>query len=323
MEKEKFTKAQIYRPRDCKDKMLHDLKHGKTKGSTTYNDTLDDAWKWKKQESNIWTGYANEGKSLFLKQLCLIKALKDKWRFAFSAPEDFPAHDFYDDIIHTLTGKSTDKDHPNCIDKETYEQAFNLIEDKFVFVYVPPPHNTIKGILEDFKNLCKEEQIDGCIIDPLLKFAWPKDFPDNYERYASYIGSLFVDFCRETNTSSHLIMHQVTPTFDTMGKNQDGSEKKRYSEPSMYRVKGGGSWADGFDNVLSIWRPNYAFDKVDPTVQFASQKIKKQKLVGIPQRINFSFDRKSNRYTEFNSNEPIFGFDNIMYPRIKSKLNVS
>ena len=42
----------------------------------------------------------------------------------------------------------------------------------------------------------------------------------------------------------------------------------------MYRIKGGGSWSDGFDNVLSVWRPNYAKDKIDSEVQFASQKIK-------------------------------------------------
>lgn len=299
--------ALIFRPEDCRDQMILDLRKGKIKGSTTHNVLLDDAWKWKKEESNIWTGYANEGKSIWLKQMCLKKALKDDWKFAFSAPEDFPAHDFYDDMIHTLTGKSTDRDHFNCVDEETYQQAFELIKNSFVFVYLKPPNNTIKGVLEEFKKLCKEEQIDGCIIDPLLKFAWPKDFPDNYERYASYIGTMFVDFCRETKTSSHLVMHQVTPTFDNI--KQNGEDKKKYAEPSMYRVKGGGSWADGFDNVLSIWRPNYAFDKLDTSVQFASQKIKKQKLVGVPQKLNFSFNRKTNRYTEFGTDIPIFNWD--------------
>lgn len=300
-------KVNIYRPDDCYDKMKYYLENGKIKGSTTYNYDIDQCWKWRKKESNIWTGYANEGKSLMLKQFCLIKALKDNWKFVFSSPEDFPADEFFDDMIHTISGITTDKDYPNVISDQLYDKVYDLIRNNFIFIYLKPPGNTIKGTLEEFKKLCKSEQVDACIIDPLLKFAWPKDFPDNYERYASYVGSLFVDFCRETNTSAHLVMHQVTPLFDNVKIN--GEDKKKYAEPSMYRIKGGGSWSDGFDNVLSVWRPNYAYDKFDTEVQFASQKIKKQKLVGIPQRVKMKFDRKTNRYTDYMTNKPLFDFD--------------
>lgn len=297
----------MFRPEQCIDLMLKDLKEGKVRGTTTYSKELDKCWTWRKQEANIWTGYSNEGKSLFLKQLCLIKALKEKWRFIFCSPEDFPPEEFYDDLIHTLAGRTTDKFYENVIDEETYRYCYNLIKDQFLFLYIEPPHNTIKGTLEEFKKICKTERIDGCIIDPLLKFARPKDFSERDDIYASYIGSICVDFARQTNTSFHLVMHQVTPQID--------SDTKKYPEPSMYRVKGGGSYADGFDNVLSVWRPNYAKDKLDTEVQFASQKIKKQKLVGIPQRFQMSFDRKSNRYCLYDTIIPIFDFDDFMYKR--------
>lgn len=247
--------------------------------------------------------------SLFLKQLCLIKALKDNWRFVFCSPEDFPPEEFYDDLIHTLAGQTTDKFYQNVISEEDYQHCYNLIKDKFLFLYIEPPHNTIKGTLEEFKKLCKLEKIDGCIIDPLLKFARPKDFSERDDIYASYIGAICIDFARQTNTSFHLVMHQVTP--------QINSDTNKYPEPSMYRVKGGGSYADGFDNVLSIWRPNYAKDKIDTEVQFASQKIKKQKLVGIPQRFQMWFDRKTNRYCLYNTTIPIFDFDEFSKNKIK------
>lgn len=251
--------------------------------------------------------------SQFLKQLALIKALMEGWRFAFSVPEDFPAEEWFDDMIHTIAGQTTDKDFPNVIDEWLYDAVYDLIKDSFIFVYVKPPHNTVEKVLGEFRKLCDNEQIDGCIIDPLLKFAWPEDIPDNYERLAQYIGGLYVDFSRQTNTSCHLVIHQVTPTFELAGgKNEDGSDKKRYAEPSMYKVKGGGSWADGFDNVLSIWRPNYAFDKIDSEVQFSSQKIKKQKLVGIPQRLKIRFDRRSNRYTDYSGSHYMFDFDSVL-----------
>jgi hypothetical protein len=88
MEEEK-QEAVIIRPEDCLDKMLDGLKKGKVKGSTTYNEQIDQCWKWRRQEANIWTGYANEGKSIFLKQLCAIKAIEKNWKFVFCSPKYF------------------------------------------------------------------------------------------------------------------------------------------------------------------------------------------------------------------------------------------
>lgn len=303
-EEEKLSHGKIWTMSDCLDDMIHDLRNGKQKGTTTHIPDIDEAWKWRKGEFNIWTGYANEGKSLFLRYLCMIKALMDDWKFVFCAPEDYPPKEFYDDMIHTLTGFTTDKDSPYQVSEETYLKAVQKIKENFFFLYVEPPGNTIKGVLEQFRTLCNSTQIDGCIIDPLLKFARPKNFSERDDIYAAYIGSICMDFCRQTDTSLHMVMHQRTPERD---------EKKKYPEPSMYSVKGGGSWADGADNVLSVWRPEYAINKVDTEVLFTSQKIKKQKLVGIPQRIPMRFDRKSNRYIDFKTNKSLFDFDRIVY----------
>lgn len=307
--------AYLFKADDVYDLMLKSLKEGKIKGTTTYNSQLDNCWTWRKQEANIWTGYANEGKSLFLKQLALIKALKEGWRFIFCSPEDFPPDEFYDDLIHTLTGKTTDKSYEDrVITEELYEKAYKMIKDLFIFLYIEPPHNSIKSVLEEFKRIAKDEKIDGVVIDPLLKFARPKEMADTRDDiYAAYIGSICIDFARQTNTSLHLVMHQVTPQ-------QDGDTKK-YQEPSMYRVKGGGSWADGFDNILSLWRPNYASNKFDTDVQFSSQKIKKQKLVGIPQRLSMDFNRPSNRYKDKNGID-LFPFDEIFYGKSRGLITL-
>lgn len=300
--------AYIFKAEHVYEDMLKSLKTGKIKGTTTYNTEIDKCWTWRQQEANIWTGYANEGKSIWLKQLCLIKALKEDKKFIFCSPEDFPAEEFFDDIIHTLTGKTTDKDFgmDRVVSEEIYEKAYNLIKNNFIFLYIEPPHNSIRSVLEEFKRICKKEEIFGCIIDPLLKFARPKEMAESRDDiYAAYIGSICVDFARQTNTSFHLVMHQVTPVLDR--------DSKKYPEPSMYRIKGGGSWSDGFDNILSVWRPNYASDKIDNEVQFSSQKIKKQKLCGIPQKMSMRFDRKTNRYIDYNnSSKSIFDFDSIM-----------
>ena len=48
---------------------------------------------------------------------------------------------------------------------------------------------------------------------------------------------------------------------------------------------------------MFVWRPERALDFSSTEVTFGSQKIKKQKLVGIPQDImNIQYQRKTNRY---------------------------
>ena len=59
---------------DIYDSMLDGYKNGQERGSTTHIDCIDRAWTWRNGEVNIWTGYQNEGKSMFLNQLSVLKA---------------------------------------------------------------------------------------------------------------------------------------------------------------------------------------------------------------------------------------------------------
>lgn len=294
----------ILKMEDCIDKMLHFLSNGKEKGTTTYIPEVDQAWKWRKSEFNIWTGYANEGKSLWLRCISLIKAaMETNERFAFYAPEDYPAEEFFDDLIHMASGHTTDKDTEDkhlFIGTDLYKQIYEQIKDYFHFVYLKPPHNTLENIFEEFTKLIKDEGVNNCIVDPLIKVSRPKEYMAADDKFAAYVTSMATDFSRQWKTSLHLVMHQLTPRI------QEATQL--YAPPSMYQIKGGGTWADGTDNVLSVQRPLYAKDKMDTTVKFASLKIKKQKLVGIPQEVLFKFDRKKNRYTHPDDSD-IFPFD--------------
>jgi len=308
--KEKDTShIEIYTMADCIDEMREDLIKGKEKGTTTYIDGMDDAWTWRLNEFNIWTGYSNEGKSLFLRYISLIKAIMEGTKFAFYAPEDFPAKEFFDDIIHTASGYSTDKDNPNFIRKELYDEMYNRLKDYFYFVYIRPPKNNLIEVLQSFIPLIEKEGVTGCMVDPLIKLARPKEYMNADDKYAAYVTTMATDFSRQFNISLHLVMHQLTPRMQENGL---------YPKPSMYNIKGGGTWADGTDNINSIWRPLYARDKQDDEVMFTSQKIKKQKLVGIPQDVKFRFDRKTNRYVNSETRQDLFDFDaHLRVPRMK------
>ena len=69
-------------------------------------------------------------------------------------------------------------------------------------------------------------------------------------------------------------MHQTTPRRE--------KKEQNYPKPNLYNIKGGGTFADSADNVLTVWRPYRGEDPLSTKVSFISEKIKKQKLVGIP-----------------------------------------
>lgn len=308
IEKLKATGTEILTMEDCAEDMLYDLENGKEKGTSTYIKGLDDCWTWRMGEFNIWTGYSNEGKSQFLRFLSLIKSIEEErlgqdWRSAFYAPEDYPAKEFFDDLIHTASGKSTDKDNINFIGAERYKEIMKRLKDFFYFVYLRPPKNSLIRVLKSFVPLIEEKNVKVCVIDPIIKVARPAKYLNADDKYAAYVTTLATDFTRTYNVSLHLVMHQVTPNLQENGL---------YAKPSMYRIKGGGTWADGTDNIMSIQRPMYATDKVDDEVKFTSQKIKKQKLVGIPQEFKMRFDRKTNRYINYDTGNDLYDFDSIL-----------
>ena len=299
---------------DCINDMTFDLENGKEKGSSTFIPGLDNAWTWRMGEFNIWTGYSNEGKSQFLRFLSLVKAieqhhLEDDWRFAFYAPEDYPAKEFFDDLIHTAAGRSTDMDNMNFIGKERYIETYKKIKDYFFFNYIRPPKNNLVRVLKSFIPLIEEKGVKVCVVDPLIKIARPAKYLNADDKYAAYVTTLATDFSRQYNISLHLVMHQLTPRLQENGL---------YPKPTMYNIKGGGTWADGTDNIISIQRPLYAADKKDDEVLFTSQKIKKQKLVGIPQEFQMRFDRKTNRYIGYNGADDLYDFDaRLNNPKIR------
>lgn len=284
---------------DVRGLMLENYNNGLERGTDTYFKEFNNAWSWRPGEVNLVTGYQNEGKSLFLRQLCMAKYLNEGKKFLFASPEDAPAESFYDDMVHTLCGVSTDKSRVPHVSLSMYEESLNILGGGLNFVKLPYPDNTIPKLLEDTQNYIEENELYGLIIDPILKFNREPDAPERDDLYAAQIMSMLVEFSREHKLSIFMVMHQQTPK-----KNGQGL----FDKPNPYYIKGGGSWADGTDNIIFLQRPNYANDRLDTSVCVGSLKIKKQKLVGIPQDFNISFDRKSNRYIDSN-NRDIFNFD--------------
>jgi twinkle protein len=280
----------IFTLQDNFDSMMFGFENGQQRGQTTYIDAVDNAWKWRKTEVNVWSGYQNEGKSLFLNQLSVLKAFMDGDKFAVFSPENMPMDDFYNDLIEMYIGQSTDPYYKdNQMTKADYLEGMSFIDKHFFTVY-PDFDFTLDTILNKVKYLVRKQGIDHLIIDPYNTIEHLMKPNEREDLYISRFMATLKRFAIEQNISIHLVAHQITqrPNKDDGG---------RLPKPLLNNIKGGGTFADKADNVLFVWRPNRLIDFRDNEVVFGSQKIKKQKLVARPCDVDgITFEFKENRY---------------------------
>jgi twinkle protein len=290
----------VFQANDIKESLIDGFYNGVERGTTTHVDCIDRAWTWRSGEVNVWTGYQNEGKSLFVNQLACLKSAMEGWKFAIFSPENMPMNDFYNDIIEMYIGKSSDPIHKGSqMDIREYEEAIEFVNDHFFLIY-PNKNFLLETILAKAKVLVRQKGIRSLIIDPYNTIQHKLRMGEREDLYISRFMSDLKRFAVENDISIHLIAHQITPR-----KGDDG----KYPKPDINSIKGGGTFADKADNVMFVWRPNRAMDFSDKFVTFGSQKIKKQKLVGIPQEIELiTFNIKEQRYY-FNNDTPFTKVD--------------
>ena len=303
----------IFNVDDVSASMLDGFHNGQERGTTTHIDSVDNAWTWRNGEVNIWTGYQNEGKSLFLNQLATLKAVFDGWKFAVFSPENMPINDFFNDIIEMYIGRSSDPFHGNLqMTIEEYKEAMDFVKKHFFIIY-PKKDFQLNTIFEKAKFLVKTKGIRSLIIDPYNTIQHRMRSGEREDLYISRFMSELKRFALDQNISVNLVAHQVTPI-----KDNDG----RYIKPDVNRIKGGGTFADKADNVMFVWRPERALDYSSTLVTFGSQKIKKQKLVGTPQEItDISFNVKEQRYY-FNGKTPFVKVDEHRTGQISNVTNL-
>lgn len=277
----------VFSADDCFDQMLYTFRHGKNRGTSTYFKGLDGHFTWRTGEVILWTGYNSEGKSKFLKQLLLLKSFNDNWRHAIFTPEDLPISDVFDDFIHSLIGKNVDRAYSNVMEESEYRAGFDFIRDK-VFI-IDPVKPTLENIFERASYLIRRYDVKTVTLDPYNQIWHEMASGEREDLYISRFMASLKSFAVKHDVCVNLVAHQVTPIVE---------RDKNYPKPNLYKVKGGGTFADKTDNLLFVWRQNRNTNKRDTSVIVGSDKIKKQMLVGFPGEIELEFNPVTNRYNE-------------------------
>jgi twinkle protein len=275
---------------DVSEDIYHMYTHGLTHGSTTYYPSIDKYWTIRMGEVTVGTGYNNEGKTALITSICINKAEFDEWPSAFYSPENLPAAEFFEDIIHTYIGKPMDSTSPFKMTKAELDRGMEFTKSKF-FLVSPSEAKTLDALFERFDYLVRKYGVRIVVIDPLNQVEHLFNVGETIDMYMSRFMSKLKQFAVSRGVAVILIAHQNPPkTRATNGKD--------YPEPDIYTIKNGGAIGDKSDNVIVIWRPLRRSSEQDPLVKFISQKIKKKKLTGIVGDCDIYYDWKSNRYLD-------------------------
>lgn len=255
----------VYYLDDIFSSMLDNFRKGVQLAPTTRFGEMDEYFRWKKGEINLFTGYGNHGKTFFVLQLMLTKSIYDGWKWAVFCPENYPANDFYDDLIEMYVGKWL---------KEMSEQEYIdacLFIDLHIFYVYPEDEHDMNSINEKFRHLVLKKGIDGVLIDP---FNQLDSNQKAYQREDQYLSEVLKDtkrFALLNNISYNIVAHPKNPSY-----NQD----KSLPIVDMYDIAGGAMWGNKADNIISYYRPNFHVNKNSPEVDVYVQKMKRKRTGG-------------------------------------------
>lgn len=277
------------------DLMIDQYRNGREKGKTTHFPNLDKHYSFLAKEITLVTGIPSHGKSQFLRQLVLCKAMYDGWKWACYVPEDWTIDYFFEDLCHTFIGKSSDKAAglERMTEQELIE-AMTFVRSHFFCIY--PEVDKESGISPLPTNEWINQRINFLKlkhgVNAYLKDPWNKIFHDFQMREDQYLAQ---ELSKEKFFAGAFdaALYVAHPT--KLNTAKDGS----YEVPTAYNISGGAMWYNMMDNILAVHRPNLKDNADDKLVEIYIHKIKKRKLVGKPGQINIYFDWKKNRYFQF------------------------
>lgn len=280
---------------DVRADLIKDFEEGTQKAPTTYFPSIDDIFRPMRGDLNVLSGHGNVGKSAMQKQMDLVRAAKDGYKFAYHSREEYPPMFWYRELVRSLVGKPLERDDPMRMSRREYEQALEFVHEHFIYIY-PPKLPTPEYIIDRFSEAVIKHSLDGCIVDPWNQLMHTMDKRDDI--YLGEALTAFESFAQQLQVYMTIICHP-----NRTSKKSDGN----YECPDVYDLNGGPVWNARSTNITMYHRPFYQTNKQDQTCEFHSKKIKKQMLSGIPGVAVLHYDRRSGRFYD-NGYNPLEDF---------------
>lgn len=217
------------------------------------------------------SGYANHGKGTMVRQIALQMYYKYRTKWAFWSPEDMPEEYFYADIIHMITGKSTEKHHNNYISEPEYLDAFQTATDAIKLIDFETDMPSVRMILEQFDVLYKSG-VRGFVLDPFNNTE-DANSDQAYDKTIREVGLMMRKWARNKGDVFPIVVtHPKSPTGVKSGEDA--------KLPSYNELHYGSDWGKIFDDIIIYHHPTFNTNKANFTRIISLAKVKKQKISG-------------------------------------------
>jgi hypothetical protein len=260
-------------------RMEHAYHNGLAKGETTHIKQLDPHFKWMPGYMNVWTGWMNEGKTEWVYQLLLLRAVMTGKKSAIFSPENMPQEHIYDQLIHSLTGQNPDRDWKACLPMARYKVARDFIRAHFVVVYPGRGEGkTPLDLVRGFDAAVAKFGVSHCLVDPWNKadHSAMASMGGEAPYLVNTLGHLG-DWAQDTGQS--LIINAHPRQLEGMKHGQ------ARPIPDSSHIAGGQTWENMAHVVATYYRPWKHLGSNNPLysdVAIYVHKVKSHKLVGRP-----------------------------------------
>tara|TARA_B100000214_G_scaffold372690_1_gene351433 strand:+ start:295 stop:2085 length:1791 start_codon:yes stop_codon:yes gene_type:complete len=285
----------IFTVKSEQDYMIDVFNNGKKKGLTTGYQVLDNHYTLRTSELDVWTGIPGSGKTMMAMQIMLNASVLYGWKWGIFSPENYPVGDLFDTLAEMYIGNTSDVDVQDRMSIYEYEKAIEFLNDHFFAIY-PEDDFSLDNILSKFKHLVLRHGIKGCLLDPFNQLDHKFQGKDE----TTYIGECLTQIRRFEQVNDLKFIIIAHP------RKMDRDDQGGYKKPTAYDISGSQNWFNKADNVICIHRDN-SMDINNTSVAFSVQKVKFQKLVGVPGEESLKYDRRSGRYLDHQMSCPLDG----------------
>jgi hypothetical protein len=259
-------------------RMEYAYHHGLPKGETSHLPALDPHFKWMPGYLNVWTGWMNEGKTEWVYQMLLLRAVLAGKKSAIYSPENMPEEHIYNQLIHSLTGQNPDRDWRNCLPLARYKLARDFVRENFIVVHPGRGQGrTPADLLRYFESAVAKFGVSHCLLDPWNKADHTAlGSMGGYEPYLVNTLSMLTDWSIDTGQSLTITAHpRQLP---------DMRHGQARPIPDSSHIAGGQTWENMAHVVATYYRPWKHLGHKDPLyseVAIYVHKVKSAKLVGV------------------------------------------
>lgn len=180
-----------------------------------------------KGQTSVWTGFANHGKSLLLRQVATALAKNDGWVIAGAFMEDDYQRHFKLDILRAYSGY-----HPSAVKPEVRTAFEQFYEDHWRLI-APPEDETVRmsWLFDRMETAVVRHGADFIVIDPFTEIDLELG---RHETERDRIGEILTSlnrFARRFNVHIAIVAHPTKP-----------SDRAERHPPLGYDVSGAAHW---------------------------------------------------------------------------------